>query len=219
MEEGRNERDLSSTGNGPASEEKLSSIALFSDVDVAAICESAIQSVCVGSAFDRRMSEIAVPHEPQLASTSLYSLPDVSKVEPTKQGSVAVILYISPGHWAFHCAPGAIQRILMNLVGNSLKYTKSGHIKIKVEEQTEMQYQPGGERGHSQVTITVTDTGIGISKDFLRYKLFTPFSQESAVAAGTGKFYPFSIKMCNEGVLTRLIRSWNEYGQEDCPIS
>jgi signal transduction histidine kinase len=180
---------VSSNIESLTSEEKLSSIALFSDVDVAAICESAIQSVCLGSAFDRRMSEITVPHEAEFSSnTALFSLPDVSKPVSTQQGqgSVAVILYISPGHWAFHCAPGAIQRILMNLVGNSLKYTKSGHIKIKVEEQTEMQYQPEGEKGHSQVTITVSDTGIGISKDFLRYKLFTPFSQESAVAAGTG---------------------------------
>ena len=69
----------------------------------------------------------------------------------------------------------------------SLKYTKAGHVKIKIEEQTEKTYQPE-DKGHSQVTITVTDTGIGISKDFLRYKLFTPFSQESAVAAGTGRF-------------------------------
>jgi len=75
----------------------------------------------------------------------------------------------------------------MNLVGNSLKYTKAGHIKIKIEEQTELQGQPG-DYDHSQVTITVSDTGIGISKDFLRYKLFTPFSQESAVAARTGNY-------------------------------
>ena len=189
MEEGRNKRDLSPTGNGPAAAEKLSSIALFSDIDVASICESAVQSVCVGSAFDRRMSDAMVPNDPVVSgNTALYSLPDVSKAEPTKQGSVAIILYIFPGNWAFHCAPGAIQRILMNLVGNSLKYTKSGHVKIKVEEQTEMQYQPDRAEGHSEVTITVTDTGIGISKDFLRYKLFTPFSQESAVAAGTGDF-------------------------------
>ena len=77
----------------------------------------------------------------------------------------------------------------MNLVGNSLKYTKAGHVKVKIEEQNERLYQPDGEKGRSQVTITVTDTGIGISKDFLRYKLFTPFSQESAVAAGTGNYF------------------------------
>jgi signal transduction histidine kinase len=219
MEEGRNERDLSPNGNGPASEGKLSSIALFSDVDVASICESAVQSVCVGSALDRRLSEDTVPHESAMSgNTAIYSLPDISNAEPTKHGSVAVILYISPGHWAFHCAPGAIQRILMNLVGNSLKYTKSGHVKIKVEEQSEMQYQPEGTKGHSQVTITVTDTGIGISKDFLRYKLFTPFSQESAVAAGTGNL-PIIFFILTGTVLIELFRSWDEHGEEDRPIS
>ena len=48
MAEERRERDKSPTGEGGAPQEKLSSIALFSDVDVASICESAIQSVCVG---------------------------------------------------------------------------------------------------------------------------------------------------------------------------
>ena len=220
MTEARNERDLSPNAEGGAPEEKLSSIALFSDIDVAAICESAIQSVCVGSAFDRRMSEITVPHEAGVASAAIYSLPDPSQAVALQQSSIAVILYISPGEWAFHCAPGAIQRILMNLVGNSLKYTKSGYIKIKVEEQTEMQYQLEGEKGRSQVTVTVTDTGIGISKDFLRYKLFTPFSQESAVAAGAGNFfYSPSLKTFGELVLIGLRRTWDEHGQEDCPVS
>jgi signal transduction histidine kinase len=186
MSEQKREREFSPTGRSGPPEEKLSSIALFSDVDVALICESAIQSVCVGNAFDRRMSEVHVPQDAASASaTAIYSLPN-SNGNSSQQSSIAVILYISPGHWSFHCAPGAIQRILMNLVGNSLKYTKAGHIKVKLEGQTELQGQPGY-KGHSQVTITVSDTGIGISKDFLRYKLFTPFSQESAVAAGTGE--------------------------------
>lgn len=192
LAEARNEGDFSPNSDGAAPEERLSSIALFADIDVAAICESAIQSVCVGSTFDRRMSEIQVPHEqPSAGNAALFGLPDASNAVSSQQGSVAVILNISAGAWVFHCAPGTIQRILMNLVGNSLKYTKAGHIEIKIEEQAEMLYQPEGERGHSQITITVTDTGIGISKDFLRYKLFTPFSQESAVAAGTGEFSVF----------------------------
>lgn len=161
---------------------------MFADIDVALICESAIQAVCIGNAFDRRISEIQVPHESgPTNNTDLYSLPDTSKTVSNQQNSVVVILYVSPGDWAFHCAPGAIQRILMNLVGNSLKYTKTGHVKIKIECQAEMEFQSKSEKGRSNITITVIDTGIGISKDFLRYKLFTPFSQESAVAAGTGK--------------------------------
>lgn len=216
MSEQQRERDLSPTEQGgTSSEEKLSSIALFSDVDVALICESAIQSVCVGNAFDRRMSEAHVPQDIASASaTAIYSLPG-SSGSSTQQSSVVVIPYISPGHWAFHCAPGAIQRILMNLVGNSLKYTKAGHIKVKLEEQTEQQGQPGG-RGQSQVTITVSDTGIGISKDFLRYKLFTPFSQESAVAAGTGNDFSQS---SYQAFTKQMYRSRDEHGEEDSPIS
>lgn len=36
------------------------------------------------------------------------------------------------------------------------------------------------------VTLTVTDTGKGISEEFLRGKLYTPFAQEDALAVGTG---------------------------------
>ncbi len=36
------------------------------------------------------------------------------------------------------------------------------------------------------VTLTITDTGKGISSDFIRSKLFTPFAQENSLSSGTG---------------------------------
>lgn len=38
----------------------------------------------------------------------------------------------------------------------------------------------------SKVTFTVSDSGRGISREFLKTKLFTPFSQENVLASGTG---------------------------------
>jgi len=84
MSEEKEDREISPTGEG-GPEEKLSSIALFSDIDVASICESAVQSVCVGNAFDRRMSEVHVPQEATSTSTTaLYSLPATSNSVSTQ---------------------------------------------------------------------------------------------------------------------------------------
>jgi hypothetical protein len=38
----------------------------------------------------------------------------------------------------------------------------------------------------SKITITVSDSGRGIGREFLKTKLFTPFSQEDTLASGTG---------------------------------
>lgn len=66
-----------------------------------------------------------------------------------------------------------LKRILDNLIGNAIKFTEQGTVHIIVE--------PFGE----QVAIRVSDTGIGISSDFMP-GLFDPFKQEST---GTGRLY------------------------------
>ncbi|HMB94399.1 MAG TPA: ATP-binding protein [Rhodothermales bacterium] len=62
---------------------------------------------------------------------------------------------------------GAFTRILSNLVGNAIKFTKEGEVRVQV----------GTEDG--QVVLSVQDTGLGIDEAFLPY-LFEPFKQESA---------------------------------------
>lgn len=62
-----------------------------------------------------------------------------------------------------------IQQILSNLIGNAIKFTQQGYVKLKVEV---------GESEASIVKLrfTVEDSGIGIAEDDLE-KLFKPFSQ------------------------------------------
>ena len=73
--------------------------------------------------------------------------------------------------------PGRITQCLMNLAGNSLKFTKSGTVRIQVEAR--------GDR----LIYTVADTGIGIPPDKID-SLFTEFKQTDATIAseygGTG---------------------------------
>jgi signal transduction histidine kinase len=65
--------------------------------------------------------------------------------------------------------PGRIRQIVINLVGNAIKFTKSGEITIVAALQSETDYQ-------AVVRISVTDSGIGIPADRLG-SIFDPFTQ------------------------------------------
>jgi signal transduction histidine kinase len=93
--------------------------------------------------------------------------------------------------WYFNIQHGAFKRILVNLYGNSLKYTKHGYITISLRTVEDAQARPvnsGALSAPQRATIklTITDTGRGISPAFLRSKIFTAFSQENRKSAGSG---------------------------------
>lgn len=64
-----------------------------------------------------------------------------------------------------------LRQILFNLVGNSLKYTTSGEIRIEAHALP-VSVSPSG----LQVLLSVVDTGIGIPEDRIK-DIFEPFSQ------------------------------------------
>ncbi|RGP61587.1 nik-1 protein os-1p protein [Fusarium sporotrichioides] len=101
----------------------------------------------------------------------------------TKIGDVEIFLVIdSRPSWGFYTQPGPVRRIVMNLFGNSLKYTTKGLIRVSLEQTSAL----GADDNDCWVTITVSDTGVGISDDFLQNGLFKPFSQENHLSPGTG---------------------------------
>ena len=65
--------------------------------------------------------------------------------------------------------PGRIRQILMNLVGNAIKFTEQGHVKIDVACM-------GGTESAAKLRISVEDTGIGIDTD-TQARLFAHFTQ------------------------------------------
>ncbi len=66
---------------------------------------------------------------------------------------------------------GRIRQVLLNLAGNAIKFTESGHVVISVEA-----LRTGAE---ARFRFEITDTGIGIS-DAKLAKLFQPFVQADA---------------------------------------
>ena len=82
--------------------------------------------------------------------------------------------------------PTRLRQVLLNLVGNSIKFTGEGGVTLRVrpEEQGENQAS-----GAYRIQFNVIDTGVGISPEAQK-KLFNPFSQaDNSVArkfGGTG---------------------------------
>ncbi|WP_282604591.1 response regulator [Pelagibius sp. Alg239-R121] len=74
---------------------------------------------------------------------------------------------------------GRVRQILLNLVGNAIKFTPSGAIAIEV---TEEKHAGQGER---DVRIAVTDTGVGIPKD----KIEAIFERFVQVEDGSNRKY------------------------------
>lgn len=57
-----------------------------------------------------------------------------------------------------------LRQIVLNLIGNAVKFTEHGSIAVRYDTSNE------------QISITVADTGIGISKDRIE-RIFNPFEQ------------------------------------------
>ncbi len=66
--------------------------------------------------------------------------------------------------------PGRLMQIVINLVGNAIKFTEKGSVNLYVKS---LEYGNGGTK---YVKFTISDTGIGISKD-LQHSIFKSFSQ------------------------------------------
>ncbi|KAJ5668310.1 uncharacterized protein N7477_006880 [Penicillium maclennaniae] len=101
--------------------------------------------------------------------------------------NVDVLIDIAPNDWTYHVPPGALRRIIMNIFSNAIKYTEAGqvHLQLEAKEASENCFSRPGYKEH-MVTLTVSDTGKGISEDFLKSKLFVPFAQEDSLATGSG---------------------------------
>lgn len=173
-------------------------VTLTADVALDALAEEVIESVFIGHSFQHMVASQLAKHGAEGSMTSprerldaIYSTDTGSTQNPASEeitttlGDVQVIIDIDPSrHWWFHTQPGAIRRIIMNLFGNALKYTSRGYVRISLRQEDT---PPKGASGMaSMLVLTVTDSGKGIGEDFLKNKLFSPFSQEDHLAPGTG---------------------------------
>ncbi|CAZ84335.1 unnamed protein product [Tuber melanosporum] len=155
---------------------------LTADTDLSAILEEVTEGVFAGYEF-RGISTPGI-------------MEDVGKVDDFgasgrqivgTKNDITVIMDIDRREdgWVFRTQPGALRRIFLNLGGNAIKYTDSGWVRIKLRAE-DLPPSLGDDDEKSLVTLVFTDSGKGISREFLKTKLFTPFSQENPLVSGTG---------------------------------
>ncbi|KAG9662164.1 hypothetical protein KCU64_g2120, partial [Aureobasidium melanogenum] len=143
----------------------MGEVGVTSAVDLAVLTENVVDTTVTAKSF--QASKAKQEDEDELAAKT------------PKQ--VAVVLNIAKrSNWNLHISPGSWTRVITNLLGNSLKYTKQGTITVS------LQYKKSEQPDKALVSLTIEDTGQGIGSEYLRNHLYTPFMQENTHAVGTG---------------------------------
>lgn len=139
---------------------------LINDVDMSVLAEDVVESVFAGYTYAKTSAETY-----ELSSRKTEALP------------MTLILDINQSeNYVFRTQPGAWRRVIMNLFGNALKYTPAGYIKVKLQVMPKTK----STEEYRDFRFTVTDSGIGMSEDYINNRLFHSFAQENPLSQGTG---------------------------------
>ncbi|KAI8958450.1 hypothetical protein F5Y11DRAFT_336206 [Daldinia sp. FL1419] len=160
---------------------------LSTNFDLALLLEEVVEAVFAGQTFRKINLRHHDPVDEASAEIKSMSIDDSSTTEEQIHsgsvkfsGKVFIILHIQRlASWCLQGQTGGLRRVIMNVVGNAIKYCRTGCIDVYLEakEVTPSNYE---------VDLSVKDTGIGMSKNFLANHLFKPFSQEDSFTPGTG---------------------------------
>jgi PAS domain S-box-containing protein len=108
----------------------------------------------------------------------------------TKDGTVQLLVDTPQSVAEVETDSAKLKQVIINLVGNALKFTDSGSVTVRLEV---------GEDRRTPVSISVTDTGIGIPADRLG-AIFEAFQQAEAGTSrkygGTGLGLALSRSIC-----------------------
>ena len=140
---------------------------------------------CQTSSFNpftsaRSVFHLGVAHSAHAGFWVVDQWPELFESLTSVLTAISAWLDIQPDTtWAFDTHPGAWRRILMNVLGNALKYTPSGYIYVGLASYqscaSRSQMGPvnqslGEQNQEFDVTLTVKDTGKGIGSEYLQNK-------------------------------------------------
>ncbi|KAJ5162029.1 hypothetical protein N7492_007421 [Penicillium capsulatum] len=169
---------------------------LTPEIDLATITEEVVDAVYAGHCFQRMSKFQFHTLDTVLSAKSRFTSKHIANTG--KGNNVAIVLDIDQSvNWKLKMEPGAWRRILMNIFGNALKHTETGFVHVRLsflrasssksgdpeEPSTE---KHGSKDASSQILLTIQDTGRGISQEYLKNHLYTPFSQENPLLPGNG---------------------------------
>lgn len=168
-----------SFGNSVLETEPPIPVVSLEDFDVLDVAEQVVSTAFSSYEFKKINDHLDVQ---KTNSQQSRSESDSGSLSETIGRNVEVIVQAEhrPQGYTVYSDLGAFRRILLNLLGNALKYTHLGHIILRLSLQAHAE-TPGLET----LEIAVTDTGIGIATPFL-IEMFKPFTQEDEFSTGTG---------------------------------
>ncbi|CAG5137411.1 uncharacterized protein ALTATR162_LOCUS94 [Alternaria atra] len=142
--------------------------------DLSIATEEVVEAVFSGSTY--------VPVTSKLLDAAETPTFEASDPMPQRKSCFIVLDLAFEDDWVFAFPVGSWRRLVMNLFGNAVKYTSSGfvHVSLRVSRGAE------NSSAATSVTLTIKDTGAGISPTFLVNGAFQAFSQEDTHAVGTG---------------------------------
>lgn len=186
-----------------AFESELTSLQTETSLDI--LTEETIEGIAAGFNYQKRstgrMDEDEHDDSKNYETQAMQRMDSISASDTLGQlnrgntrrlstpNAVTIIVDIEPSSpWLWGVQPGSLRRIIMNLLGNSLKFTPRGFIVIKLRQEQWPRPKNGGRSSgyHPCLKLTIVDTGQGIGESFLQNKLFVPFSQEDDLQMGTG---------------------------------
>jgi len=144
--------------------------------DICVLSEEVVESIYAG----RNVNKLALD-----ASAARGKSTRPQSIIGSSEPPVTIIVDIAwRPNWTFEVDAGAWRRILMNLFSNSMKYTKSGFVKVSLTVEQDAMTRT--KKSQSMLVLKVKDSGKGISKEFLKHHLYKPFTQEDSLAVGAG---------------------------------
>lgn len=114
---------------------------------------------------------LSVVMEPVDLPALLQEIIDLQKVHINQKG-LQLFWSILNETVAIQADPAKLKQVLINVIGNAIKFTDKGSITISITKQEEVTLDHNGKT--SFVVVKVKDTGIGIPLDQQK-KLFRPF--------------------------------------------
>ena len=148
---------------------------LFGVTNVSIVLEEVVEGLILGQTYSYDIDITDVSRQARGRGGVGSNVPNGDRKK-----HLEFVIDIQQADWAFLTQPGAIRRIMQNLVGNALKYCSQGHIIVSLE------LKDTREPEDQSMIFRVADTGCGMSSSFLSRRLFTPFCQEDSLAPGTG---------------------------------
>ncbi|CAI7583557.1 unnamed protein product [Penicillium glandicola] len=149
---------------------------LVSEFNISHLVEEVADILYTGQRAPEQVSQLA-----KRMSSDKEATDSIIK-EFSAQSQMSVIIRVDQTDtWMIRSLAGAWRRIVMNLLGNAMKWTTAGFIEIvlsKVRDRSDPE--------SPLVRLSITDTGRGIAPDFIKHKLFAPFSQEDPLSEGVG---------------------------------